>query len=651
MSPLSVSLFLEAENYNFDIIIFDEASQVCTEDAIGAIMRGSQVIIAGDSKQLPPTSFFAAITSDKYFDTADYNEDEYDDSDAYESILDEAVTVLPERTLKWHYRSRHEELIAFSNAKIYNYNLITFPSHIDRLPGNGVEYIYVPNGVYDRGGKKYNINEAKKVADLVFEHIKKYPNRSLGVVTFSEAQQQSVESAIRQLRLQNQQFESYFREDIEEAFFVKNLENVQGDERDTIIFSIGYAKDHNGIMYMNFGPLSKSGGYRRLNVAITRAKFNVKLVGSIHPTDIRLENTNSEGVKLLRSYIEFAINGTSVLQRELNYSNIVEVDSPFEESVYDFLVKHNYKVVTQVGCSGYRIDLAVKHPTLDNRFVLGIECDGATYHSARTARERDRLRQTVLEDIGWRIYRIWSTDWIKDPITEGQKLLETVEKAISQYMSDDFFFENHNDNQEIIISQEEFLTIDASVEQSSGDEDIDDNPYGFDYYEETTVYEIDRHPDDAIYLAKAINHVVQKEYPIHFELLCKRIAPLFGNQKATVKVRNSAEFVINNKLNNSVERRGDFCWLKGTNKVPVRIPQACDTGRKINYLSIDELAEAMFQIANKSIGITQEDLYVSTARVFGFNRTGGNISNAMQKACEYLIETGRVKNSGGKIIV
>lgn len=651
MSPLSVSLFLEAENYTFDVVVFDEASQVCTEDAIGAIMRGTQVVITGDSKQLPPTSFFTATTSDGDFDNDD-NEDEYDDADAFESVLDEAVTVLPERTLRWHYRSRHEHLIAFSNAKIYNHNLITFPSHIDKLPDNGVEYIYVANGVYDRGGKKNNINEAKKVAELVFEQIKKFPNRSLGVVTFSEAQQQAVETAIRQLRLQNQQFECYFSEDKEDRFFVKNIENVQGDERDTIIFSIGYAKDSNGVMYMNFGPLSRSGGYRRLNVAITRAKYNVKLVGSIHPTDIKLESTNSEGVKMLRSYIEFAMNGAEVLQRELTYSDTVEVDSPFEESVYDFLVKYGYIVKTQVGCSGYRIDLGVKHPTLDGRFVLGVECDGATYHSARTARERDRLRQTVLEDIGWKIYRIWSTDWIKDPITEGEKLLEEIKKAISEYVDDGFDFGNKNEEPEVSIHQDEFLTIEVPTEQSSGEEAQSHNPYGFDYYEEANVYEIDRHPDDTIYLAKVISHVVKKEFPIHFELLSKRIACLFGNQKATVKIRNSAEFVINNSLYNSIERRGDFCWVKkGTNTVSARIPQPYTTGRPIRYISTEELAEAMFQIASMSFGIETEDLYVATARVFGFNRTGGNITLAMQKACEYLIKTGRVKNSSGKIII
>ncbi|MCG9969939.1 DUF4011 domain-containing protein [Pelotomaculum terephthalicicum JT] len=651
MSPLSVSLFLEADNYMFDVVIFDEASQVCTEDAVGAIMRGTQVIIAGDSKQLPPTNFFTATTSDGDYDNDDYNEDEYEDTDAFDSILEESVTVLQECTLRWHYRSRHEHLIAFSNAKIYNYNLITFPSHIDKVPDIGVEYIFVPNGIYDRGGKRNNINEAKRVAELVFEQIKKFPNRSMGVVTFSGAQQQAVETAIRQFRLQNQEFENYFNEDKEDAFFIKNLENVQGDERDTIIFSIGYAKDPNGVIYMNFGPLSRNGGYRRLNVAITRAKYNVKLVGSIYPTDIKLESTNSEGVKMLRSYMDFAINGAEMLQRELTYSDTVDVESPFEESVYDFLVKNGYKVATQVGCSGYRIDLAVKHPTLNGRFVLGVECDGATYHSARTARERDRLRQTVLEDIGWEIYRIWSTDWIKDPVTEGQKLLEAVNKAMSKYMDDGFDISNKNEEEDVFVPDDEFWTVEVPVEQSNSNKVNGDNPYGFDYYQEANVYEIDRHPDDTIYLAKVISHVIKKEYPIHFELLCKRIACLFGNQKATVKVRNSAEYVINNKLYNSVERKGNFCWVKNTNNIPVRIPQPYDNGRPINYISTEEIAEAMFQIASKSFGITLDGLYVATARAFGFNRTGGNINLAMQKACDFLIKTGRVKNSGGKIII
>lgn len=239
------------------------------------------------------------------------------------------------------------------------------------------------------------------------------------------------------------------------SHFYKNLENVQGDERDTIIFSIGYAKDYNGIMHMNFGPLSREGGYRRLNVAITRAKYNIKLVGSIMPTDIDLDKVSSEGVKMLRSYIEFAQQGIIALKNELTFNYNLEFDSPFEETVYDFLQSKGYNVVTQVGCSGFRIDMAVKHPTLSGKFAIGIECDGAMYHSARTARERDRLRQTVLEDMGWTIYRIWSTDWIKDTKTEEEKLVNAIEKALGRAIIEsdcNNVIDDNNDSVNPIIS-------------------------------------------------------------------------------------------------------------------------------------------------------------------------------------------------------
>ncbi len=434
MSPLSVSLFLEAKSYDFDLVIFDEASQIYTEDAVGAILRGKQIIIAGDNKQLPPTSFFSARTLDGDYDEDDEEiDDDYSEINTYDSILDEAASALPTKSLLWHYRSRHENLIAFSNHKVYNNSLTTFPASIDKVPNNGVEYYYVPDGFYEGGGKNCNAREAQKVVELIQEHIINYPNRSLGVIAFSEKQQQVIDLAVRQFRIQNQQYENFFSEDEEEAFFIKNLENVQGDERDTIIFSIGYAKDSTGKMYMRFGPLSSQGGFRRLNVAVTRAKFNVKLVGSILPTDIDLDRTNSDGVKMLRSYIEFAIRGKEALQ-DLSITDFIETESPFEEAIYEFLSQRNYDVVTQIGCSGYRIDMAIKHPTLSGRFVLGIECDGASYHSARTARERDRLRQDVLENMGWKIYRIWSTDWIKDPKSEGEKLVEAIENALSSYI-------------------------------------------------------------------------------------------------------------------------------------------------------------------------------------------------------------------------
>lgn len=638
MSPLSVSLFLEAESYDFDTIIFDEASQVCTENAIGAISRGKQVVIAGDSKQLPPTNFFMSSTSDADFDT-DVDDDEYDDVNAYESILDEAG-LLPERTLLWHYRSRHEHLIAFSNAKIYKNNLITFPANVDKVPHNGVEYIYVSDGYYDRGGKKGNIIEAKRIGELVFDHFRRFPNRSLGVIAFGEAQQQAIDTAIRQMRKENQQYESFFNEDNDEAFFIKNLENVQGDERDTIIFSIGYAKDATGKFAMNFGPLTKDGGERRLNVSITRAKHNVKLVGSILPTDIEVERITREGPKLLRSYIDFAMNGPSVLLREITESDVIEHDSPFEAAVYNYLDRKGYKLATQVGCSGYRIDMAVKHPTISGQYVVGIECDGAAYHSARTARERDRLRKAVLEDMGWKIHRIWSTDWIKDPVTEGQKLIDAIESAINNYA------EVNEPDPQMPLSQveSEFLSINEKESTTPSSDNIV-NPYGFENQASTDFSSLPRNASGYLSMGDCIKAVVDNEYPIHYELLCKNLAPLLGNEKATVKVRREVDYAL--KSLKGVVRKGDFFYPSGYTKV---IPKATGNTRPINYINTDELAEAMLVIVSNSYGILKDSLLQSTAREYGFARSGEKIQVTLQRAYEFLLKSERVKETDGKVV-
>ena len=649
MSPLSVSVFLEAQSYDFDLVIFDEASQVHTEDAIGAIMRGKQVIIVGDTKQLPPTSFFSTSLNDEDFDVDSEDAIEDNDAGAYESILDEAVSVLPERSLRWHYRSRHEHLIAFSNIKIYNSQLITFPSSTESAPDSGVEYVYVKEGVYDRGGKKNNIAEARKVADLVFEHFKKHPNRSLGVVTFSEAQQNAVDAAIRQKRLQNPRFDKFFIEDKEEPFFIKNLENVQGDERDTIIFSIGYAKDSKGIMYMNFGPLSREGGYRRLNVAITRAKHNVKLVGSIVPTDIDLEKVSSEGVKMLRSYIEFAQQGIVALEKELTFNYDLDFDSPFEEAVYDFLQSKGYNVVTQVGCSGFRIDMAVKHPTQSGKFAIGIECDGAAYHSSRTARERDRLRQAVLEDMGWTIYRIWSTDWIKDQKTEEERLINAVEKALGRAVvesEDNDVSDSSDSNADTVIP---IIEIEEKIELS----EVGDKGYGFDLYKRAYPLNIIDESGDTREGYDIAWDIISLEQPIHFEELCRRIAPAYGRQKATSVVRDEVKHIFRYHLKGMItEDKNEFVRIKDFADIKVRIPNPDDDYlRPITYICDEELALAMKTIALHSFGITPDDLFIVTAREFGFKRTGENIIYSLRKVYQQMLKNNEVTEVDGKVQV
>ena len=637
MSPLSVSVFLEARSYAFDLVIFDEASQVHTEDAIGAIMRGKQVVIVGDTKQLPPTNFFRAGVNDDDYDIDVERED--DEAGAYDSVLDEAAAVLPERSLRWHYRSKHEHLIAFSNAKIYNSKLITFPSVIEKGEDIGVEYVYVADGIYDRGGKKNNIVEANKVADLVFEHFRKYPARSLGVVTFSESQQLTIETVIQERRRQNGAFEKFFSEGGKEPFFIKNLENVQGDERDTIIFSIGYAKDNRGIMYMNFGPLSKDEGYRRLNVAITRAKYNVKLVGSILPTDIDIDKVSYDGVKMLRSYIEFAQQGEIALQKELHYNLAPEFDSPFEEAVYDFLESKGYDVVTQVGCSGFRIDMAIKHPQLNNRFVIGIECDGATYHNSRTARERDRLRQAVLESMGWKIYRIWSTDWIKNQKFEEDRLMSAIDKALSE-ATDSNISENDDKNSVCASGCDEFEEI---VEKPNNENAMKDY---FDDYEFVDIDELDWSYDDV----DAVKKVVAAEQPIHFDELCRRVAPIYDRRKSTSVVRNSVQWLIKYKLDDEVcmDEYG-FVTMKGF--VLAKARRSLDNVRKIEYISRQELSIALKAVAGNSCGITPENLFVVTANKLGYKRISENIISHISEVYKDMLEKNVFKEVDGKVVL
>ena len=635
MSPLTVSLFLQSAVYEFDLVVFDEASQVCTENAIGAIIRGKQLIVAGDREQLPPSNFFmAAIASAE--DDYDTDEDE-DDSSAYESILDEMINFLPERSLKWHYRSRHEELIAFSNAEIYG-DLTTFPSVIKKGKDIGVEYIYVADGVYDRGGKKNNRIEAEKIVELIFEHIQKYPNRSLGVITFSEAQQSTIDSRLQAARLVNPDFEKFFAEDKEHPFFIKNLENVQGDERDTIIFSIGYAKDPKGVMYMNFGPLSRTGGYRRLNVAITRAKYNVKLVGSIHPTDIDVDKVSSTGVKMLRHYIEYAMNGPSTLTDRSVSNGIINVESPFEEAVYDFLVEHNYNVETQVGCSGYRIDMAVKNPHISGQFAIGIECDGATYHSARTARDRDRLRQDVLELMGWKIYRIWSTDWIKDTKTEGTKLLQAVEKAIQQGQVNLM-------NEKNELRKKSLSSPYVKVVEDPPAKKLENQFYRYTTADVSRVFQ-----EVGQDMEEMFTQIVKTESPIHIEEFCRRVMPLYNQGRLTAKFREQIETTLRRiKAKKVIKKDQDFILFNDMDEFPARIPQEGDKPRGIGYVHPKEISQIMLRVIEGTVGLSIDGCIQDTAQLMGYSHCGVNIKNALQDSLDELLKDNFIEEVNGKL--
>ncbi len=421
MSPLSACQFIDPRKVRFDVVIFDEASQICPEDAVGSIMRGRQLVVVGDSKQLPPTRFFEKLEGDEDAEIQDL-----------ESILDECATIgMPQRMLLWHYRSRNESLIAFSNAYYYDNRLYTFPSADLPGPASGIEFVYVPDAVYERGGKRENKIEAKKVADLVFEQFKTHPEMSLGVVAFSEEQQLAILEVIEYMKKIKPDFLQYFDEGQEESFFVKNLENVQGDERDVMFFSVGYGKDAEGKSTMNFGPLNMEGGHRRLNVAITRARRHVKLISSMQPEEID-PNSSSKGVLLLRRYMEFARSrgDRSALGCDTRHED--EGDKPLEDSIFSALTKIGLTLHRSVGCSGYRVDMAIMDPEKNEKHIVGIECDGLNYASGRTARDRERLREDVLKGLGWNMHRVWSRDWVEDRNRELRKIEALVERYRSR---------------------------------------------------------------------------------------------------------------------------------------------------------------------------------------------------------------------------
>ena len=414
MSPLSVAQYLDPAHAQFDVVVFDEASQIPVWDAVGAIARGRQLVCVGDPKQLPPTNFFNRV-DDSEEGVGDENIQDL------ESILDECMSIgMPKLSLNWHYRSRNESLITFSNVTYYDSELVTFPS--PTTEDNGVRFERV-HGVYDRGGSRTNRAEADAIVASIERHFlnPKSKAQTLGVVTFNQAQQNLIEKLLDARRRASGALDQAIATTAHEPLFIKNIENVQGDERDVIYFSITYGPDAAGKLNMNFGPLNLEGGHRRLNVAVTRARQNVVIFSTLLPEQIDLSKVRAAGVRDLKNYLDFALRGPRALVEQVLPTGM-EPDSPFEREVIAVLRNKGWIVHPQVGVSGYRIDLGIVDPRAPGRYLLGVECDGRTYHSGATARDRDRLRQYVLEGLGWELFRIWSTDWWLNPQEPIRKL-------------------------------------------------------------------------------------------------------------------------------------------------------------------------------------------------------------------------------------
>ena len=313
--------------------------------------------------------------------------------------------------LRWHYRSRHHSLIAVSNQEFYDNQLCVIPSPAAACEGSGLQFRFIADGQFDRGGTANNRREAAAIADAAIEHARLRPTKSLGVAAFSVAQRDAIRNELELRLRQHPELEEFFAAGRYESFFVKNLENVQGDERDFIFISVGYAPDSSGNMTMNFGPLGTDGGERRLNVLITRAKECCVVFSSITAADIDLGRARSRGAAALKTFLYFAATG----KLDATSSASRAVVSEFEQQVSHALEQAGMTVHSQVGTTGFAIDLAVVDPDRPTRYLLGIECDGATYHSSRWTRDRDRLRDAVLRDRGWVLHRIWSFDWFHRP--------------------------------------------------------------------------------------------------------------------------------------------------------------------------------------------------------------------------------------------
>jgi len=604
MSPIAVSSFLENDKYDFDLVIFDEASQIFPEDAIGTIYRGKQVIIAGDSNQLPPTSFFSKIGSDEFAE--DLDDSDYADEETGESILDLATNSLINCSLKWHYRSKDERLIAFSNQKIYDNKLITFPTNYTTLPDYGVEFEYVTGGIYANKG---NVVEALRIVELIERHINLFPEKSLGVIAFSKKQQNCIEKEVNKFRKEHLEYEFFFNSDKEEPFFVKNLENVQGDERDVILFSIGYAKGDDGILRHNFGPLQIAGGERRLNVAISRSKLNIKVVSSIRGIDINTKKAKSKGAILLKEYLNFAEdNSTLIEERTMSVEEMVSKQR-LQKDIASFLTEQGFLVQTDYGYSNFKVDIAILDKEDERNIICGILLDGRYYENDNTCRGREYLKQNILENNGWKIHRIWSYFWYKQNELEKEKLLNIL---------------NGEDLSEIdeveeveLITEKEAKTLEKASE-----------------YREYQFYKFVKMANPNMYIVNAIlvRNIVSIEQPIHVDRIVEMICEQYGFDSRLI--RPKVETYINTP---AYKKDGKFVYFDANLLTKPR-KNVYEKRLKFEHIYPGEIKAVMFDIIKNSFGLTRDDLMKSVILIFGYKVLSPKIKTLLSEIIDELID-------------
>ncbi|MBI1623610.1 DUF3320 domain-containing protein [Comamonas suwonensis] len=642
MSPLSVAQFLEPGAVEFDLLVIDEASQIEPVDALGAMARCKQLVVVGDDRQLPPTRFFSRMTSEQ---------DEFDDDDEeqliagaadVESILSLCLAKgMPQLMLRWHYRSRHQSLIAVSNQQFYNSGLFIVPSPYTARAGMGLRFHHIPEGRFDSGATRINRIEAQTIARAIMAHALQTPQLSLGVAAFSLQQKIAIQDELELLRRQQPEAESFFVAHPNEPFFIKNLENVQGDERDVIFISVAYARNAQGYLPMRFGPVSADGGERRLNVLISRAKQRCEVFSSITADDIDLERGKGKGVASLKVFLQYAATGqlavASISGRDL--------ESPLEEDVYEALTAQGLQIETQIGIAGFFIDLAVVDPKQPGRYLLGIECDGMSYHHSRSARDRDRLRQSVLESQGWRLLRIWGCDWFRQPRAETEKVLAAVQRAQQNFEPNLPQAQTPPAPAAMEVIEREAIEAESAEDTGSRGKDAPESVYA---EARLDVPPRDLHSLPTSLLAQLVLQVVEQEGPVHFDELTTRMRTLWGLQRAGSRVRDALDAARQSLLADGViTAETDFLDLPGrTVRVRDRSALSSANLRRPDCLPPSEVRQAIKQALQSSLGGQRDELPAAVARMLGLNAVTASVREMILGQLDALHHSAEVRFNG-----
>ncbi len=623
MSPISVAQYIDPSYPKFDLVIFDEASQLPTSEAVGAIARGENVVVVGDPNQLPPTSFFNVNQTD---------EENYDMEDL-ESVLDDCLALsIPQRHLLWHYRSRHESLIAYSNSRYYENKLRTFPSPDDLI--SKVSWVKV-EGFYDKGGTKQNIAEAEAITAEIVRRLsdEELRKESIGVVTFSVVQQVLIDDMIAEEFRKNPQLEQYANE-MHEPILVKNLENVQGDERDVILFSVGYGPDKNGKVSMNFGPLNQDGGWRRLNVAISRSRKAMIVYSVITPEQIDLSRTSSDGVAGLKGFLDFAAKGNTALPVRAAEEK-TEEDS-FTETVCSKLKELGYNVRTKIGCSDYKIDIGVVNPDNEGAYILGIMCGGKGNFSLTTARDRNILQPSVLVGLGWKIVNVHILDWLDNPEKVTEQLKAVIDKTIADYKA-------NPDKPQVIEETPKREIVFEKIETPEAETGISDYiPYK---PREQGSSEDFKNEAEKENIKEIILEAAEAEAPLSRKLLYKYVLSSYGISRTSPKYEQLfSEALSECGVLITTANENEFIW-KADQKpdsydICRRSPEGVEK-RALEDIAPEEISAAIMLLLKNQISMSREDIIKETAKIFGYTRAGSSAEAAIALGIAKTVRSGK----------